>query len=187
MRTQFFQLIKITPLLCSALLFCLYQGASHHDNGIPTELTPQQTEQCVQYIAELQASYDQVFKTFDLFVDRPDQQTEMLQKLIEDTEQIRKLSDRLVAHPEAYSPSFKLPDDIELWIESRADVFQATTERFVAEITRRADSGEFDADSEGFLGLEKLWVEIYRCDDERDFCDPKKCKWCKLRQYWEMN
>ena len=186
MRKQFLKLFKITPLLFSAFLFCLYYGASNHDNGIPAELTPQQNLKAVSLAKDWVESLRNVCEAMDQFVDHPAAESEKISILINELESYKRLRKQISCVPEFFSTSVDLPEEVNSPVLTNAcEQLSKASERMCAEVQRRSQTDDFD--SAGYRRVENSFWSIVDSSDEYGFCDVRKCFWCKLRKHWEMN
>ena len=187
MRRKFFKLLKATPFLASALMFCLYQGANLHDSGIPSDLARQQHEKVVEAYEEWVEVVGPVCDAMDEYIAHPQDQTQMIQQLLRKMEACESFYERLGTFPEIFSPAVKLPDDVSQSVNETKEKFEAASKRFTTELIRRVDAGEHDADYEGYLSLEDSFQRVVDFSEAQDYCDTEECFWCKCRTYWNMN
>lgn len=181
------KIVKAIPILLSLLMFGMYQGASRHDNGIPSEITSAQQENATTQLVRWTESLAVCTEAMDDFNEHPEMESEMIAKLTRACQKNREDYQILFSNPAAFSPSLELSEpDSDALQEAFAEL-DAATIRLVNEITRRREDKDFEIDQSIYSQLATVIEGYDDIANSAKFCDPRECFWCKCRKHWKMD
>jgi len=178
--------LKKFVAMLPALVFCLYLVAAQHDDGILDELTPVQQEQFVQLLDDLALSAKSVAAAMDEFTNHPEQESEMIEGLLNASAEYQAVGLRFYSHPAAHVRRSALPDGTIESFEKKIEVLAPAGERMTAELNRRRELDDYECDQEGYDRLIKMFQAISNDAGEESNCSAQKCFWCYCRNYWKM-
>jgi len=174
--------------LLPVILFGLYLGAAQHDDGILEELTPVQQEQLVQLFEELVLATESVSQAMDEFTNHPEQESEMIERLLDASSEYRAVCLKFDSHPAANSRRSAMPDGtVESYEQKVESLLVPASKRMTTELLRRKESDDFKCDQAGYDRIRELFIAITTDPRAESSCFTQKCFWCYLRNYWKMN
>ena len=175
--------------LLPAIVFCLYLGAAQHDDGLLDELTPVQQEQVIQMLDDVAQSTESVAVAMNEFTNHPERESEMIERLLDVSDEYLVVTRRFYSHPAFYSRGSALPEGRTFvsYVEKIDALLLPAGERMRAELIRRRESDDFEYDQAGYERMRKLFTEITDDSDLQPYCTAQTCFWCYLRNHWKMN
>jgi hypothetical protein len=178
-------------LIKTGLVFGLFSFLAivyFHDAGVPETLTQKEREYVLCTRAEFHDATLQFTDDILLFVSHPEQERQWVDRLILDLNELLGLEHQMVNDRIFWVKDPAVVLTFQKTMESCITATETACDQMAKEVIQRVENDDFAQDEVGYRRLAQLLERIAATTpiSNRDFCDQRKCFWCKCRRHWKF-